>query len=98
MSILSMIDTVIFWIFISVIVLLGCQTPAIVFTGLGIFLIYWIFRSLTSKEGSDRMIGLYVFNIFVCIFLLFFFLTGSPLRRILNSAKTLQPYLKRCEN
>lgn len=83
---------------------MGCETPAIVFTGFGFFLFYWIARFLFTKEGWDRILWFYVINMFVTISLLYYFITGAGvnkgLRNVFNSASrrfpVLEPYLKRC--
>jgi hypothetical protein len=103
-TIAFIIETVVFWAFVYLIVFMGCETPAIVFTGFGAFLFYWLFRFVAKQEGADKMIWIYVVNMIITIMLLFYFLTGSPIqksiRNALNSAArkypTLDPYVKRC--
>lgn len=103
-DILYFIETAVFWIFVYLIVFLGCETPSIVFTGFGFFLFYWIVRMLASKEGMDRVMWLYVANMLITILLLTYFMTGVSLQKVIrngfNSAArrypSLDPYLKRC--
>ena len=97
-------ENVIFWAFVYIIVFMGCDTPAIVFTGFGFFLFYWLFRFVFRKQGVDRVIWLYVVNMFVSILLLYYFMTGNTiqksLRSFLNSTARkvpgIEPYVKRC--
>lgn len=103
-AILFLVENVFFWAFVYVIVFMGCETPAIVFSGFGLFLIYWLIRFVLRQEGDDKIIWLYVVNMIFTIMLLFYFLTGSPIqksiRNALNSAArkypSLDPYVKRC--
>ncbi len=103
-TILYLIETTVFWAFVYLIVFLGCETPSIVFTGFGFFLVYWLIRLVASKEGMDRVLWLYIANMFITIMLLFYFMTGTSLQRsirtALNSAArrypSLDPYVKRC--
>lgn len=103
-SLVVFIENVVFWGFVYIIVFLGCETPAIVFTGFGFFLFYWIIRFIARKEGWERILWLYVFNMFVCLLLLYYFITGVSyqrgIRSFLNSVArrtpALEPYVKRC--
>lgn len=98
------IENFIFWGFVYIIVIMGCETPSIVFTGFGFFLFYWIFRFIFRQPGAERFLWMYVLNMLFCILLLYYFLTGTTLnksiRSFLNSitkqAPSLEPYLKRC--
>lgn len=98
------IENIVFWVFVYFIVFLGCETPAIVFTGFGFFLFYWILRFIFSKEGIEAIVWLYAFNMFITILLLYYFITGSSLQKSLRSAMNsaakrypqLEPYFKRC--
>ena len=102
--ILYFIENILFWGFVYIIVFMGCETPAVVFSGFGLFLFYWIFRFIASKEGTERILWIHAFNLFVTILLLFYFITGSTIqkgmRSVLNSASrkypSLEPYIKRC--
>lgn len=99
-----LIENVIFWAFVYVIVFMGCDTPAIVFTGFGMFLIYWLFRFVSSKEGTEQMIWMYVINMILTFMLLFYFMMGMTVQRSirmgLNSLArkmpAIEPYVKRC--
>lgn len=99
-----LIETVIFWAFVYVIVFMGCETPAIVFTGFGFFLIYWLFRFVASKQGTEMVVWLYVVNMFFTMMLLYYFMTGMSIQRSirlgLNSLArkmpAIEPYVKRC--
>ncbi len=103
-SLIFVIENVIFWGFVYIIVFLGCETPSIVFSGFGLFLFYWIIRFITKKEGWERILWLYAFNMLVCIMLLYYFMTGvsyqKGIRSFLNSIARrnpgLEPYVKRC--
>jgi hypothetical protein len=103
-TIVFLIETVVFWFFVYMIVFLGCETPSIIFSGFGLFLIYWLIRFVSKQEGSDKMIWMYVVNMVFTILLLFYFMTGSPIqksiRNAMNSAArkypSLDPYVKRC--
>lgn len=103
-SFVTIIETVFFWGFVYMIVFLGCETPAIVFTGFGLFLFYWLFRFIASKEGTDKLVWVYVANLFITILLVFYFMTGMSLQRgirmgmnsLARSVPTLEPLLKRC--
>lgn len=83
---------------------MGCETPAIVFTGFGFFLFYWFIRFIVSKQGTEQMAWIYIFNLFLTMLLLFYFITGSSLqksiRNALNSAARryprIEPLVKRC--
>jgi hypothetical protein len=100
------IENVLFWGFVYIIVFMGCDTPAIIFTGFGVFFFYWLFRFVFRKQGVDRMIWLYVINIILTIMLIYYFFTGSAkgaqksIRSGLNSlAKnypSMEPYVKKC--
>ncbi len=102
-GLIFIIENVLFWIFVYIIVFMGCETPAIVFTGFGFFLFYWIARFFFMKEGWDRVLWFYVINMFVTISLLYYFITGAGvnkgLRNAFNSASrrfpVLEPYLRR---
>lgn len=104
MDILYFVDTILFWGFVYVIVFMGCDTPQIIFGGFGLFLIYWILRFIFKQEGTTKMIWLYVFNLVITIFLLFYFITGvsvqKQIRMMMNSAArkypTLDPYVRSC--
>ncbi len=103
-AVLFFIENFVFWGFVYVIVFLGCETPAIVFTGFGLFLFYWIFRFIFRKEGGERIIWFYVLNMFVCLMLLYYFLTGNSVQRSIRSAMNsaarrypgIEPFVKRC--
>jgi hypothetical protein len=103
-ALMFFIENFVFWGFVYVIVFLGCETPAIVFTGFGLFLFYWFFRFIFRKEGWERILWLYVVNMIVCIMLLYYFLTGTSytksIRSAMNSAARrypgLEPLVKRC--
>jgi hypothetical protein len=98
------IENFIFWGFVYIIVFMGCETPAIVFSGFGLFLFYWLFRLVASKDGWERILWIHVVNMIVCIMLLFYFLTGASMQRSIRSALNsaarnvpgLEPYVKRC--
>ena len=98
------IEIILFWGFVYIIVFMGCETPAIVFTGFGFFLFYWIFRFILRQEGDTKYFALYAFNMFVTLLLLVYFMTGKSytkmMRNGLNSlAKSypaIEPYTKRC--
>ena len=98
------IENVFFWAFVYIIVFMGCDTPAIVFTGFGFFLFYWIAKFFFQREGWDRVLWFYILNMIVTLSLLYYFITGSTynkgLRNFFNSASrrypVLEPYLKRC--
>ena len=104
MDLVSFIENVVFWGFVYVIVFLGCETPSIVFSGFGFFLFYWIIRALTKKEGWERVMYLYIFNMVITLMLLYYFLTGhsyqKAFRSLMNSAGReapgLQMFFKRC--
>lgn len=98
------IENIVFWIFIYLIVVMGCETPAIVFTGFGFFLFYWILRFIFKKEGAEFVAWLNLFNMLICLLLLYYFITGSSIQKVfrsaLNSAAKGNPFLesitKRC--
>lgn len=98
------IENTVFYGFVYVIVFMGCETPAIVFTGFGFFLFYWIAKFFFQKEGWDRVLWFYVLNMFVTVSLLFYFIMGYSInkgfRYGFNAASRkypfLEPYLKRC--
>ncbi len=98
------IENIVFWAFVFTIVLFGCETPAIVFSGFSLFLFYWILRFLFQKEGWERVTWFYVINMFVCILLLYYYITGNTyqkgLRGMLNSIGRMfprvEPYMNRC--
>jgi hypothetical protein len=98
------IENIVFWSFVFVIVFMGCETPAIVFTGFGLFLFYWLFRFVFRQEGAEKFMWLNAVNMVVSIFLLYYFMTGASLQKsvrgFLNSLArnrpSLEPYLKRC--
>ena len=100
----TIIETVVFWTFVYVIVFMGCETPAIVFSGFGLFLFYWLFRFVVSKEGTDKLVWIYVANLIVTILLLFYFMTGMTVQKSirigLNSLArripSIEPLVKRC--
>jgi hypothetical protein len=103
-ALVFLIENVIFWGFVYVIVFMGCETPAIIFTGFGFFFFYWLFRFVFRKEGMDRAIWLYVVNMIIALMLLYFFLTGKSIQKTfrngLNSLArnypSVEPYVKRC--
>jgi hypothetical protein len=103
-SFVFFIENFVFWAFVYIIVIMGCETPSIVFTGFGFFLFYWIFRFISKQSGTDAFLWIYAINMIFCILLLSYFLTGVGLnkgiRSFLNSvskqAPGLEPYLKRC--
>lgn len=98
------IENILFWGFIYIIVFMGCETPAIIFTGFGLFLFYWLFRFVLRQEGPTKYFALYFLNMIITLMLLVYFLTGRSYQRMmrnsLNSlAKSypgLEPYVKRC--
>jgi hypothetical protein len=98
------IENVVFWGFVYIIVFMGCETPAIVFTGFSFFLVYWFFRYVSKQEGSDRFLWLHVTNMIASILLLYYFVVGASfttsLRSFMNSTirkyPSMEPYLKRC--
>jgi hypothetical protein len=100
----TILETVVFWTFVYVIVFMGCETPAIVFTGFGLFLFYWLFRFVASKAGTDRLVWIYVTNLIVTVLLIFYFMTGMTVQKSirigLNSLArkipTIEPLVKRC--
>ena len=103
-ALIFFIENFVFWSFVYIIVFMGCETPAIIFSGFGLFLIYWIIRFLGQKEGWERVLWIYAFNMLICLVLLYYFITGSTpnkaVRSFLNSASrrfpALEPYVKRC--
>jgi glucan phosphoethanolaminetransferase (alkaline phosphatase superfamily) len=98
------IENILFWGFIYVIVFMGCETPAIVFSGFGFFLVYWIFRYVARQKGETKWITLYVANMIVTVMLLVYFLTGKSYTKIMRNSlnsltksyPALTPYVKRC--
>jgi hypothetical protein len=98
------IENIVFWTFVYVIVFMGCETPSIIFTGFGFFLFYWIFRFIFRQAGSDRIIWIYVLNMFFTLLLLYYFITGTTLNKSVRSflnnisrqTPSLEPYLKKC--
>jgi hypothetical protein len=100
----TILETVVFWTFVYVIVFMGCETPAIVFTGFGLFLFYWLFRFVASKQGTDKLVWIYVANLIVTLLLIFYFMTGMTVQKSirigLNSLArkipTIEPLVKRC--
>ena len=103
-ALILFIENFVFWLFVYIIVFMGCETPAIVFSGFGFFLIYWIIRFIGGKEGWERVLWIYALNMLICIVLLYYFITGATpnkaVRSLLNSASRsfppLEPYVKRC--
>jgi hypothetical protein len=103
-ALIFLLENIVFWGFVYVIVFMGCDTPAIVFTGFGFFFFYWLFRFVFRKQGLDRMIWLYVVNIILTLMLLYYFFTGKSVQRTirngLNSLSknypSVEPYVKRC--
>lgn len=100
------IENGVFWAFVYFIVVMGCETPAIVFGGFTFFLLYWAIKSIIQKDGWDRFILVYSLNMAVCLGILYYFVTGrSPrkgIRIFLNSAArqypSIEPLVSRCEN
>jgi hypothetical protein len=100
------IENGVFWAFVYFIVVMGCETPSIVFGGFTFFLLYWVIKSIIQKEGWDRFILVYTLNMVVCVSILYYFVTGrSPrkgIRIALNSAArqypSIEPLVSRCEN
>lgn len=98
------IENIVFWGFVYIIVFLGCETPAIVFTGFSLFLVYWFFRYVSNQEGSNKFVWLHVTNMIACILLLYYFITGASFTKSLRSYMnttirnypSTEPYLKRC--
>jgi uncharacterized membrane protein len=98
------VENFLFWGFVYIIVFLGCETPAIVFSGFGLFLVYWIFRFVARQQGPNQIIWIYVMNMVFTVLLLFYFITGGSISRTLRSGfnsvakryPTLEPYVKRC--
>jgi hypothetical protein len=98
------IENILFWGFVYIIVIMGCETPSIIFTGFGFFLFYWILRAIFRQPGNDALIWIYVLNMFFCLLLLYYFITGNTLnksiRTFLNSVSkqvpAVEPYFKRC--
>ena len=103
-TIFFIIENIVFWFFVYLIVFMGCDTPVIVFTGFGFFLVYWLLRFVAKQHGPNQMIWLYVMNMVFTLLLLFYFITGGSISRTLRSgfnsvAKRypgLEPYVKRC--
>jgi hypothetical protein len=99
-----LIENVLFWGFVFIIVIMGCETPSIVFSGFGLFLFYWIFRFIFRQPDSEKLMWIYVINMIFCILLLYYFMTGVGLNKSIRSffnsvskqAPGLEPYLKRC--
>jgi hypothetical protein len=99
-----LIENVLFWGFVLIIVVLGCETPAIVYSVFGLFLFYWLFRFVARQQGIEKFMWIYAVNMLLCILLLYYFMTGvsyqKSLRGFLNSAArripALEPYVKRC--
>jgi len=98
------IETILFWGFVYVIVFMGCETPAIVFTGFSLFLFYWIFRFVLRQEGDTKYFVLYLVNMIITLMLLLYFLTGKSYQKMMrnslnslaNTYPVLGPYVKRC--
>ena len=103
-TLLFFIENGLFWLFVYFIVAMGCETPTVVFTGFGFFLLYWVFRSASKQEGGNRLVAFYVINVVLTLLLSIYFVTGSSLqkslRTALNSAAkrlpSLEPYVRRC--
>ena len=83
---------------------MGCDTPAIVFTGFGFFFFYWIFKFVFRQRGMNQAIWMYVINMIFTIMLLYYFLTGASIQKSLRtglnslarSFPAVEPYVKRC--
>lgn len=103
-TILFVIENIVFWGFVYMIVFMGCETPAIVFTGFGFFLFYWLFKFVFQQQGMARLLWMYVVNMIITIMLLYYFLTGSSVQKSIRSGlnslarrfPTVEPYVKRC--
>ncbi len=103
-ALLFIIENILFWAFVYIIVFMGCDTPAIVFTGFGFFLFYWLFRFVFRQTGINKYIWLYVVNMIVTIMLLYYFMTGVSLQRSIRTGlnslarrvPSIEPYVKRC--
>ena len=99
-----LIENVIFWGFVYLIVFMGCETPAIVFSGFGFFLFYWLFKFVFQQQGVSRYIWMYVVNMIITILLLYYFMTGNSLQKSIRSGLNslardfprVEPYVKRC--
>lgn len=103
-TILFFIENIVFWAFVYIIVFMGCDTPAIVFTGFGFFLFYWLFKFVFQQKGANRYIWMYVVNMIISVMLLYYFMTGktiqksirSTLNSVIRNVPDVEPYLKRC--
>ena len=73
LSILYIIENLVFWALVLCIAWMGKSAPPYVFMSLFVFILYWGLRILISLQGLDRAISIYTLNIFVTIALLFYF-------------------------
>ncbi len=100
------IENGVFWAFVYFIVVMGCETPEIIFGGFTFFLFYWIIKAIVQRQGWERFILIYTLNMFVSLGLIYYFITGrSPrkgIRMFLNSVgrqyPSVEPLVSRCEN
>lgn len=100
------IENGVFWAFVYFIVVMGCETPSIVFGGFTFFLLYWLIKAVVKREGWERFILIYSLNMMVSLGLLYYFITGrSPrkgIRLFLNATArqypSIEPLVSRCEN
>lgn len=103
-TLLFFIENFVFWGLVYLIVFLGCETPAIVFTAFGFFLFYWLFKFVFLQSGINRYLWMYVVNMIITILLLYYFLTGASIQKSLRSGlnslarrfPATEPYVKRC--
>ena len=98
------LENIVFWGFVYSIVIMGCNTPVIVFSGFSLFFIYWVLRFLYKQNGENRFVWMYVINIFFTLYLFMYYSMGFTFsgyaRMMLNSVSKqfpkAEPYLKRC--
>ncbi len=103
-TLLFFVENFIFWGFVYLIVFMGCETPAIVFTGFGFFLFYWLFKFVFQQKGVNQVIWMYVANMIITVMLLYYFLTGASIPKAFRSGLNslarrfpdVEPYVKRC--
>ena len=73
LSILYIIENLVFWALVLCIAWMGKSAPPYVFMSLFVFIVYWFIRIVLSLQGIDRAIAIYTLNICATIALLFYF-------------------------
>ena len=73
-EIVSILDTIVFWILVFYIAWNETSTPQWAYVVLFVFLVYFAVKAILRKKGMDRVVWIYSLNMIVILYLMYTFM------------------------